>query len=57
MPEPAVPFSGHYGMVVNFVKALRGEEERVVKPEETLNVIRIIELFYKSSAEGRELQA
>jgi predicted dehydrogenase len=56
LPDPAVPFSGHYGMVANFLKALRGEEERVVKPEETLNVIRIIELFYKSSAEGRELQ-
>jgi hypothetical protein len=29
-------------MVANFIKALRGEEERVVKPEETLNVIRTI---------------
>jgi predicted dehydrogenase len=55
LPDPAVSSPGHFGMIANFLKTLRGEEERMVKPEETLNVIRIIELFYKSSAEGREL--
>jgi predicted dehydrogenase len=57
MPEPGVSFSGHYGMTENMVKALRGEEEMVVKPEQTLTVVRIIELMYRSSQEGREIQA
>ena len=56
LPDLNVPFSGHFGLTENLVKVLRGEAERVVKPEETLNVIRAIELLYRSSAEGREIQ-
>lgn len=38
-------------------KVLKGEEDPVVKPEETLNVSKIIELFYKSAELGREVFA
>jgi predicted dehydrogenase len=57
LPDPDVPFSGHYGLTENFIKALHGEEEPIVKPEETLNVICAIELLYRSAAEGREIEA
>ena len=36
---------------------LEGNEERVVKPEETLNVVASIECFYRSAAEGREVRS
>jgi predicted dehydrogenase len=57
LPDPKVAFSGHYGMTANMIRALRGEEEMVVKPEQTLTVVRIIELMYRSAQEGREIQA
>jgi predicted dehydrogenase len=56
LPDLDVPFSGHYGLTENFVKALRGEAERVVKPEETLNVMHAIELLYRSAVEEHEIQ-
>ncbi len=47
------PFPGHIFIVDNLRKALKGEAELIIKPEETINVSEIIELFYKSAALGR----
>ncbi len=49
------PFAGHFYIADNLRKVLNGEAEPVIKPEETLNVTRIIELFYKSAELGREV--
>lgn len=51
------PFAGHIYLVDNLRKVLKGEAEMIVKPEETLNVSKIIELFYKSAELGREVFA
>ena len=51
------PFPGHIYLADNFRKVLKGVEKPIVKPEETLNVSKIIELFYKSAEEGREVFA
>ena len=51
------PFAGHIYLADNLRKVLKGEAEPVVKPEETLNVSKIIELFYKSAELGREVFA
>ena len=51
------PFPGHIYLADNLRKVLKGEAETVVKPEETLNVTKIIELFYKSAELGREVFA
>ena len=39
----------------NLRKVLRGEAEPIVKPEETINTARILELFYKSAELKREV--
>ncbi len=49
------PFYGHFCLIENFAKALKGEEELFVKPEETLNVTAIIEAAYLSASLGREV--
>ena len=51
------PFSGHFYIADNFRKVLKGEAEPIVKPEETMNVSRIIELVYKSAELKREVSA
>jgi predicted dehydrogenase len=55
LPDRDVPFPGHYDMIENFVKAMRGEEEMVVRREEVLNVMRAIEGLYRSAEAGREI--
>lgn len=50
-------FSGHYYLMEQAVDCLLGEGELPVKPEETLNVASIIDAFYISAREGREVQA
>lgn len=54
-PDPQVPFQGHWGVTENLVKAVRGEEELVVKRAEVLNVVRALEALYQSAGEGREV--
>lgn len=49
------PFPGHIYLADNMRKVLRGQEEPTVKPEETINVSAIIELFYRSAELGREV--
>ncbi len=51
------PFSGHIYLADNLRKVLKGESEPIVKPQETINVARIIELFYKSAELKREVYA
>ena len=51
------PFPGHIYLADNLRKVLKGEAEMIVKPEETINVSKIIELFYKSAELGREVFA
>ncbi len=48
------PFSGHYYLIANTVGALRGREPLIVRPEEALNTLAAIDLFYRSAALGRE---
>ena len=43
------------GLLRNVAGFLRGEEEIVIKKEETLNVTAIIEAFYTSAEEHREI--
>ena len=50
-------FPGHIYLADNMRKVLKGEETPVVKPEETLNVIKIIDMFYRSAESGREVFA
>ena len=54
-PDSQIPFQGHWGATENLVKAIRGEEELVVKRAEVLNVIRALEALYHSAREGREV--
>lgn len=50
-----IVFPGHIGLLRNVAGFLRGEEEIVIKKEETLNVTAIIEAFYTSAEEHREI--
>lgn len=49
------PFAGHMYIADNLRKALKGKAAPVVKPEETINVAKITEMFYKSAQLGREV--
>ena len=48
------PFSGHYYLIRNVLDVLQGKAEALIQPEETLNTLAAIELFYRSAATGRE---
>ena len=52
-PYSFSPFSGHFYVIDNVRKVLKGEEELIIKPEETLNVTKIIEMIYKSAEESK----
>ena len=47
--------SGHYGNIKNFADALRGDAEPVFKPEQGLNMIKILEAIYESAKTGKEV--
>lgn len=51
------PFAGHMYIADNLRKVLKGEAEPIVKPEETINTAKILELFYKSAELKREVFA
>jgi predicted dehydrogenase len=55
LPDRDVPFSGHWGEVEHVMRVLRGQEGMIVKREEVLNVMRILDGFYKSAELGREV--
>lgn len=48
-------FAGHMYIVKNMAGVLKGEETPIVLPEETINVSAILEMFYTSAQEGREI--
>lgn len=55
-PYAGKPFSGHWYLVENYVRTLLGEEELLIRPEETLNVTAIIDAFYRSADLHREVR-
>lgn len=58
IPSPYdTPFAGHMYLADNLRRVLRGEASPIVTPEETCNVSKIIELFYRSAELGREVYA
>ncbi len=50
-------FPGHFFLFENAVDHILTGSPLIVKPEETLNVAAIIDAFYLSAAEGREVRA
>jgi hypothetical protein len=54
-PYTDKPFDGHWYMYEHVFRVLDGKEERIVKPEETLNIVSAIECFYRSAEENREV--
>ena len=50
-----VVFPGHYGATRHFVQVIRGEQEMMVRREEVLNVMRILDGLYSSAAQDREV--
>jgi predicted dehydrogenase len=48
-------FSGHFMHHEHAIKVLRGEEEKIVKRDEVLNVIRALDALYESSDTGSEV--
>lgn len=53
--DPDAPFHGIWREVEHFVRAVRGEEELLVRRDEVLNVIGALEAIYTSAREGREV--
>lgn len=47
------PFFGHFYIIRNFARYLNGEEDLMVKPQETINTAAIMEAGYLSAAENR----
>ena len=56
-PYEGTPFDGHWYMYEHVLRVIDGVEERLVKPEETLNVVAAIECFYRSAEENREVRS
>lgn len=50
------PFYGHFCIIGNMYECLTGKAEPFVKPEETINVSKIIEAAYLSADMGREVK-
>ncbi|MBN1246728.1 MAG: Gfo/Idh/MocA family oxidoreductase [Anaerolineae bacterium] len=51
-----VPFVGHHNHMEHVIRVLRGEEEKIVKREQVLNVMGALEGLYKSGELGREVR-
>ena len=51
------PFAGHMYIADNLRNVLKGKAEPIVKPSETINTAKILELFYKSAELKREVFA
>lgn len=49
-------FNGHWYLIENYVNALLGREELIIRPEETLNVSAVIDAFYRSADLHREVR-
>ena len=55
-PFAGVAFDAHRYMYRHVYNVLEGREERLVKPEETLNVVAAIEAFYESAKRQSEVR-
>ena len=54
--ERQVAFAGHYLCIEHVLRVIRGEEEKIVKRAEVVNIMRALEGLYQSSDEGREIK-
>ncbi len=54
-PYPKSVFTGHFYLFDNLRAVLKGEAEPCVKPRETIATAEILEAFYRSAEEGREV--
>ncbi|MCQ2512002.1 MAG: Gfo/Idh/MocA family oxidoreductase [Lachnospiraceae bacterium] len=54
-PFASEVFPGHFQILDNLMEHIRNGEELVVKPEQTLTVTGIIEAFYRSAEEKKEI--
>jgi len=54
-PDRAVTFCGHWGATEHFINVLRGREELLVRPDEVLAVMRVLDAIYESAAKGQEI--
>lgn len=56
IPAPRdVHFEDHYHATSHFLKVIAGEAELLVKEDEVLNVLRVLDALYQSGREGREI--
>ena len=54
--KPRVKFeSGHYGYLRNFIDKIKGNAEGDYNTDQGMNIIKILEGFYKSAKEGKEI--
>jgi predicted dehydrogenase len=51
-----VPFSGHFWAMAHALRVLRGEEAKIVKREEVINVMRTLVGLYRSAERGSEVR-
>ena len=52
-----VPFEQHRYMYAHILDVLQGKAESLIKEHQNLEVAKIIEAFYRSAAENREINA
>lgn len=50
-----VVFSGHWLAAEHFIRVLRGDEELIVKPDQVLTIMRILDAIYASAESGKEI--
>ena len=48
-------FPGHFHIIDNLADAICGKATIAIKPEETIQVSAVMEMFYRSAAENREI--
>jgi len=51
-----VPFIAHHTLMAHAIRVFNGEEEKIVKREQVLNVMQSLEGLYKSAELGREVR-
>ncbi len=54
--EQDVAFSGHWACMAHAIRVLRGQEEKIVKRAEVINVMRALDGLYLSAKQGREVR-
>lgn len=54
--DPKASFPGHMTYMAHAIRVIRGEEEKIVKRAEVVNVMRALDALYQSSEEGREIR-